>query len=770
MKKALTAALTALSQTGTITEVKTTTTATMPTSFSPGSMHFNTGNLFFTSWQEREWTPSYLRLQMYPQNLPVSCPNRPKQLNDPVSAAFLAVSNGSYVQPPGVPYFGPNRVLNPGVSATSNLLAGDSSLDASATMLQTANVCATAGFLQNFTIYVNGAAVDNLMNPVQPNLRVAIWLLKSADARGASSAPTTPNPWILTDLQTTFTVNNSTQQRQNQQMRITSRVAVDAGDLVALLVENVYAPQASSAAGFQPSTITFKTLSAAVNYVAPDVALAPAVMQLQPVISPVTQILLIETGDVAGPTGPTGDRGETGGVGPTGDRGAPSTITGPTGAPSVIPGPTGPASTIAGPTGAKGADSLIPGPTGAASTLPGPTGAKGAASLIPGPTGANGEQGGTGATGAAGAVGPTGLRGQVGMTGERGLTGGVGPTGGRGELGNTGDRGPTGIKGADSLIPGPTGAASTITGPTGAKGADSFTTGPTGAASTIPGPTGAKGADSLIPGPTGAASTVSGPTGAKGADSLIPGPTGVGGQTGERGATGDRGPTGARGEVGSTADRGATGATGDRGAASNVTGPTGAAGSPGLSSFEVGPTGNVGPTGDQGPTGERGSTGMRGETGADIRGESYFFAVDRTSQRILNPDVWQDVGFNSHPKLRGWTHGVDTGGNSRFTCLLSGLYSMCYKAWMMTTKPTQTAEFELVVEGTPIVGSQAFISNEIASVPRFTGGQALERVEMGQTLWLRVRATGCPGLQTSVFLQPGTISPSVNLVVTRVSV
>src|SRR5687768_10918975 len=78
-----------------------------------GTMHFSTGNLYFSSWQETKWSPSYLRLHMYPHNLPVpqDCLNRPMELNDNTSPAFLSVANGSYVQPPGVPFFGPNRLL-----------------------------------------------------------------------------------------------------------------------------------------------------------------------------------------------------------------------------------------------------------------------------------------------------------------------------------------------------------------------------------------------------------------------------------------------------------------------------------------------------------------------------------------------------------------------------------------------------------------------------------------------------------------------------------
>lgn len=74
--------------------------------------------------------------------------------------------------------------------------------------------------------------------------------------------------------------------------------------------------------------------------------------------------------------------------------------------------------------------------------------------------------------------------------------------------------GATGAAGADSTVPGPTGA-----------------TGPMGAGET--GPTGATGADSTVPGPTGpAGESITGPTGATGADSTVPGPTGPTGSGG----------------------------------------------------------------------------------------------------------------------------------------------------------------------------------------------------------------------------------------------
>jgi len=58
----------------------------------------------------------------------------------------------------------------------------------------------------------------------------------------------------------------------------------------------------------------------------------------------------------------------------------------------------------------------------------------------------------TGATGPAGSSGPKGDTGLVGPTGSQGLVGAIGPKG------DTGIQGPKGDTGADSVIPGPTGA------------------------------------------------------------------------------------------------------------------------------------------------------------------------------------------------------------------------------------------------------------------------------------------------------------------------
>lgn len=92
--------------------------------------------------------------------------------------------------------------------------------------------------------------------------------------------------------------------------------------------------------------------------------------------------------------------------------------------------------------------------------------------------------------GATGATGPTGPAGSTGPTGTDGITGSTGVTGATGSIGLTGA---TGIG-----LTGPTGADSSVPGPTGAAGIDGAT-GPTGADSSVPGPTGADG----VTGPAG---------------------------------------------------------------------------------------------------------------------------------------------------------------------------------------------------------------------------------------------------------------------------
>lgn len=252
------------------------------------------------------------------------------------------------------------------------------------------------------------------------------------------------------------------------------------------------------------------------------------------------------TGDI-GPTGATGIQGATGDVGPTGATG----LTGATGADSTVPGPTG-ATGVAGTDGATGATGLT-GATGVSAIggayvhtqssanttwvvvhnlnsqyvniepidssnvsyvgrydYPNVTfNNANAATLVfnSAVTGYAAVTSGGGQVGATG-IGATGATGLTGLTGSTGATGPIGPQG----------------------IPGPTG----LTGPSGATG-----------------PVGATGADSTVPGPTGA-------TG-------LTGPTGATGVTGDTGATGVVGPTGATG-IGATGLTGPTGATGLTGA------------------------------------------------------------------------------------------------------------------------------------------------------------------------------------------------------------
>jgi hypothetical protein len=170
--------------------------------------------------------------------------------------------------------------------------------------------------------------------------------------------------------------------------------------------------------------------------------------------------------------------------------------------------------------------------------------------------------------------------------------------------------GPTGPTGADSTIPGPTGAQGEI--------------GPTGAASTVTGPTGAQG----DMGSTGA----QGDAGPTGAASTVPGPTGAQGDMGPTGAQGDAGPTGADSTVpGPTGAQGDMGPTGPTGADSTVPGPTGAQG-------DIGPTGpGVGETGPMGPTGPAGSSGA---TYSSLQSLTLTYNVSALSTVTDVPDGW----------------------------------------------------------------------------------------------------------------------------------
>ena len=366
--------------------------------------------------------------------------------------------------------------------------------------------------------------------------------------------------------------------------------------------------------------------------------------------------VLVNDGQVSGPTGPVGPTGQTGALGPTGPTGA----LGPTGSAGAI-GPTGPTGAL-GPTGSVGSV----GPTGPQGNL-GPTGPTG----VVGPTGPINEEAITDAT-------YNTQDGVVTFTKENGQqialqfslddgavvgnnihafeitssqwttsTSAAGAyeysiTAATGNWANTINllvqlripdgtsyegTGPSYIVGptgtvtvysnaaidlygvvCDGLVAGPVGP----TGPTGQRGPTGSTgaLGPTGNTGAI-GPTGATGAvgptGSIGPvGPTGNTGPV-GPTGGTGAV----GPTGPQGVVGPTGAEGQLGPTGPQGNLGPTGPQGAVGPTGPTGA----TGPIGDAGALG----PTGPQGNVGPTGDTGPigpTGPQGNFGPTGNTGA----------------------------------------------------------------------------------------------------------------------------------------------------------
>lgn len=210
-------------------------------------------------------------------------------------------------------------------------------------------------------------------------------------------------------------------------------------------------------------------------------------------------------GQILGPTGPTGARGNIGptgsqgSIGPTGSKGptgwtGPS-VTGPTGPQGFQGevgeiGPQGPAGDLGatgptGATGAQGASLVFKGSVNNVGDLPssgnnqndayyvistgivwvwngtqwvdvgqikGPTGAAGSI----GPTGSQGVTGPTGPTGAQGVAGPIGVQGPTGVQGPKGDMGATGPTGLKGATGPTGLKGDQGIQGIQGQI-GPTG-------------------------------------------------------------------------------------------------------------------------------------------------------------------------------------------------------------------------------------------------------------------------------------------------------------------------
>jgi hypothetical protein len=336
--------------------------------------------------------------------------------------------------------------------------------------------------------------------------------------------------------------------------------------------------------------------------------------------------ILVASGGVAGPQGPSGVQGPAGPSGVQGVQG-PSGSIGSTGAtgPSGSTGPVG-ATGLTGPSGAQG----IAGPAGGA------TGSTGAT----GPMGPSGSPGG--ATGVAGATGATGADALWSYTGafDLGTSYDVGDLATyQGSLwyrknangGNVGDIPSTSSNFWDII------ASKGANGPAGETGATGLTgaTGATGVAGTlyfagteIPSPTLGKVGDvyyrdSSTPNDSpdvkivsiyvktesgwGGALNVSGPQGATGPSGMqgIQGPSGLQGAVGPKGPSGDYGP---QGDPGPQGPPGVDGIPGTAGMQGNP-GETGATG-------PSGPIGATGPTGPQGPQGDTGATGINGMDGA----------------------------------------------------------------------------------------------------------------------------------------------------------
>lgn len=274
-------------------------------------------------------------------------------------------------------------------------------------------------------------------------------------------------------------------------------------------------------------------------------------------------------GNIRGPQGIQGPKGDTGAQGSQGPQG----IQGPTGntGSQGPPGNTGPQ----GPQGNPGADSTVPGPQGPQGPK-GDTGAQG----IQGIQGPKGDKGDTGATGSTGAQGPQGNPGVQGPQGIQGPQGPQGPTG-QAEAWYSGTSNPaagTGVVGDWYL--------NTTSGDVFEKTGSSTWT----LQGNIRGPQGIQG----IQGPTGS-------TGSQGPQGN-PGPTGQA----EAWFSGTGIPSGAVGVVGDWYLDTASGDVYEKTASSTWT-----------SRGNIkGPQGNVGSTGAQGPKGDTGSQGPKGDTGS----------------------------------------------------------------------------------------------------------------------------------------------------------
>lgn len=336
-----------------------------------------------------------------------------------------------------------------------------------------------------------------------------------------------------------------------------------------------------------------------------------------------------DAGEVRGPEGPAGPKGDTGATGPKGDTGA----TGPAGAdgedgaqgPKGDTGATGPAGADGAP-GADGADGASAYEVAVADGFVG-TEDEWLASLV----GPQGPQGDTGATGPAGADGATGPQGDPGEPGADGATG---------PKGDTGATGPAGADGASAydlaVADGFEGTEpewqASLVGPQGPKG-DTGPQGPQGDT----GPQGPAGTGVSIKGsvPTSADLPTTGNAEGDGYLAEDTGHLWVWDGTAWTDSGEIRGPEGPQGPKGDTGDTGATGPQGDPGA-TGATGPqgdTGPAGADGASAYEVavadgftgtedewlaslvGPQGPQGDTGATGPQGDPGEPGATGETG-----------------------------------------------------------------------------------------------------------------------------------------------------------
>jgi hypothetical protein len=152
------------------------------------------------------------------------------------------------------------------------------------------------------------------------------------------------------------------------------------------------------------------------------------------------------------------------------------------------------------------------------------------------------------------------------------------------------------------------------------------------------------------------------------------------------------------------------------------------------------------------------------ELGNLINGGNYISAYDTTVQSVATATVFQDITFDTHLLLTGWTH---TPGSAVFTPTEPGIYLIQY-----TAQPESTAAGASVVSvralrnAVEVNGSQASVDLDTASQTIPVSRTFICNIPAATTFRLQFAGT-----TTNNRLAPnglGTVRPSVSLTITRI--